>query len=128
MQDLAYSDSNAFLGLGSGTVYLLIYYNNVMIVVVLKIYIKITKGKCGGKKILKIIIKGLFFNNIISMTMEGYFEFVIFGLVNAYTADTRTNGDTFGILIAGFCLFNAIVFLPIMLLWAIFSKDHKDIA
>ena len=73
---------------------------------------------------LERIIEGLFFNNLISMTMEGYFEFVIFGLVNAFTADIKTNGDILGIIIAGFCLFNAIVFLPLLFLWAIFTKDQ----
>ena len=53
MQDIAYSESNAFLGLGCGTVYLLIYFINVFIVVILVIYIFIARGKCGGKMLLK---------------------------------------------------------------------------
>lgn len=128
MQDLAYNESNAFLGLGSGTIYLLIYIVNVLIIILMVIYILITNGKCGGKNLLKFMIKDLFFNNLISMTMEGYFEFVIYGLVNAYTADTKTNGDVLGIIIAAFCLYNAIIFLPILLLWAIFTKNQKDLA
>lgn len=128
MQDLAYNESNAFLGLGSGTIYLLIYIVNVLIIILMVIYILIRNGKCGGKNLLKFMIKDLFFNNLISMTMEGYFEFVIYGLVNAYTADIKTNGDVLGIIIAAFCLYNAIIFLPILLLWAIFTKNQKDLA
>ena len=53
--------------------------------------------------------------------MEGYFEFLVFGIINAYTADLNSIGDILGITTAGFCLFMAIIAIPIALIWNIFS-------
>ena len=57
--------------------------------------------------------------------MEGYFEFMVFGFLNLYTLDTSTNGEILGFIFSLLCLFHAIIFLPIALLWALFSKDEK---
>jgi hypothetical protein len=49
MQTVNYDNTNAFLGLGSTTVYIFVYFANVFAVFALKIYIKITDGKYGGQ-------------------------------------------------------------------------------
>ena len=121
MQNISYNNANAFLGLGSGTIYLIFYFLMIILICLLKFFILISQGKLGGKKLLKKLIKGLFFNAIISMTMEGYFEFLVFGIINAYTADLNSIGDILGITTAGFCLFMAIIAIPIALIWNIFS-------
>ena len=84
---ISYSKTNAFTGLGSATIYILIYLFNVILVFVLKLYIWITGGKYGGQWLLEKTIKGLFFNIILSMTMEGFFEFVIYSILNFYLID-----------------------------------------
>ena len=128
MQNISYNYSNAFLGLGSGSIYLIIYFLIIILICLIKFFILITKGKFGGQNLIKKLIKGLFFNAIISMTMEGYFEFLVFGIINAYTADLNSIGDILGITTAGFCLLMAIIAIPIALLWNIFTKDEKNLA
>ena len=46
---IAYNGTNAFIGLGSATIYIFIYYFNVLLVLILKLYICITGGKFGGQ-------------------------------------------------------------------------------
>lgn len=62
------------------------------------------------------------------MSIEGYIEFLVYGIINAYTADLYSIGDVLGITTAVFCLFMAITFIPIALIWNIFSKDEKYLA
>jgi hypothetical protein len=62
------------------------------------------------------------------MTMEGFFEFVVYSFLNFYSVDLTLNGEVLGVLISSFCIFLASIFLTISLLWAIFSKDEKQIA
>ena len=62
------------------------------------------------------------------MAMEGYLEFTVNGFLNVYTADTSMNGEILGINIAFICLFQTIIFLPLALLWAIFTKDEKKLS
>ena len=114
--------------MGSATIYIFIYFLNVFNVLILKLYILITNGKFGGHWLLEKTIKGLFFNIILSMTMEGLFEFIIYSFLNFYQNDLTLNGEVLGVMISSFCIFLAVIFLPISLLWAIFSKDEKQIA
>ena len=124
MQWIAYYGTNAFTGLGSATIYIFIYFFNVFIVLILKLFIWITGGKFGGHWLLEKSIKDLFFNLILSMTMEGLLEFVIYSFLNFYSIDLTLNGEILGVMISSFCIFLAAIFLPISLLWAIFSKDE----
>jgi hypothetical protein len=59
------------------------------------------------------------------MTMEGFFEFVIYSFLNFYSVDLTLNGEVLGVLISSFCIYLASIFLTISLLWAIFLKDEK---
>ena len=61
------------------------------------------------------------------MTMEGFFDFLIYGLLNAYTANTSMNGEILGILIAYFCLL-MIILLSISLIYTILTKNEKQLA
>jgi hypothetical protein len=58
------------------------------------------------------------------MTMEGYFEFLVYGLLNVYTANSNLNGEVLGLIIAYFCL-SMVIMVAISMLWAIFTKDEK---
>jgi hypothetical protein len=84
----------------------------------------ITGEKFIKKKLLKKVLKGLFFNSILTMTMEGFIDFLINGFLNIYTMDTFTNGDILGFMVAMLCIFLTANFLPITLAWAIYSKDE----
>ena len=86
-------------------VYIFVYFINVILVLLLKIFVFITNGKFGGQGLLKYLIKGLFFNAILSMTMEAYLEFTIYGFLNLYTINTTTNVEILGLIISSFCIF-----------------------
>jgi hypothetical protein len=85
----------------------------------------ITNGKHLKKHHLEKISKELFFNLLLSLTMENLLEFVVYGFLNIYTLNTSTNGEILGLMISLFCIFSAVIFLPISLLWAIFSKNES---
>jgi hypothetical protein len=84
----------------------------------------ITGEKFIKKKLLIKVLKGLFFDSILSMTMEGYIDFLINGFLNIYTMNTSTNGDILGFMVAMLCIFLTVNFLPIALTWTIYSKDE----
>lgn len=65
---------------------------------------------------------------ILSMAMEGFFEFVIYSFLNFYSMDFTLNGEVLGIFISAFCAYSAMIFLPISLLWIIFTKNEKQLA
>ena len=59
------------------------------------------------------------------MTMEVFFEFIIYGFLNLNTLDKSTNGEILGILVSLLCIFLASTFFIFTLMWAIFTKDEK---
>jgi len=69
------------------------------------------------------MIKGLFFNSILSMTMEGFLEFIVYGFLDIYTRDSSSNGEILGLVFAFICIFLS-VFLINSLIWSIIFKDE----
>ena len=57
--------------------------------------------------------------------METYLEFIVYGCLNIYTYNTSTKGEILGVMVAVFCIFSAVIFLPSSLSWAISLKDEK---
>jgi hypothetical protein len=57
--------------------------------------------------------------------MEGYIDILTNGFLNVLTKDTSTNGEFLGFIIAIYCIFLTINFLPVALSWAIFSKNES---
>ena len=90
----------------------------------LKIIIKITGQRFVKKLFFKKLIKGLFFNTLISLTLEGLIEFIVYFILNIYTKDLRLNGEILGFFIGNFFVFCAIIFIPLALIWAILTKDE----
>ena len=68
------------------------------------------------------MLKFLFFNNIITITLEGFFDFVICGIINIYTQDVSTNGEVLGIILSYFCIYMSVIYIPLTLLWILFTK------
>ncbi len=87
----------------------------------MKIIIIFTGEKFIKENLLKKVLKGLFFNSILSITMEGFIDLLINGFLNIYTIDTSTNGGILGFMVAMLCIFLTVNFLPIALAWAIYS-------
>ncbi len=85
----------------------------------------ISGEKFVKKELFDKFIKGLFFNKILTVTFEGYVDFLIEGFLNMYSFDTSTNGEVLGLIISMIVLFLTMNFLPSSLTWAIFSKDEN---
>ena len=58
------------------------------------------------------------------MTLEGYIEFLVYGILNICTRDASTNGEILGMIFAFMCIFLASLFLPSALVGLIYSKDE----
>ena len=72
--------------------------------------------------------RGLFYNILLDIGIEGMIEFIICGYLNVKTAETISNGEILGILLTIFCLFTDIVFLPIMNLRLVCCKNVKKLS
>ena len=68
----------------------------------------------------------MYFNYIIRLSLEAYFEFYIGGVLNFHSASKNTNGEVLGILLAFFCLADILVILPILSLY-ILSRTIKKL-
>ena len=89
----------------------------------LKLILMITGEKFITKELFDKFIKGLFFEKILTLTLEGYVDLLINAFLNIYTFEISKNGEILGFMISILCIFLTINFLPISLAWAIFSKD-----
>jgi hypothetical protein len=58
------------------------YFARILFVAIFKGLMKLTKDKFCTKKIFILLKKGMFFNFIISVFLEGYFEFTVNGYIN----------------------------------------------
>ena len=96
----------------------------VLTVVLLKIFILFTGHRFVKKRLFQKFIKGLFFNTLISLTMEGLLEFIVYSFLNLYTKDLTLNGEILGFVISIFCSFSSVIFLPLAILWEIITKDE----
>ena len=83
MKDIGYDDRNAFSGLKTLTFVLFLYFTRVFFSLILGFIIG-----CVGfdhpilLKIHSYLVNGLFFNIVIRVSMEAYFEFYLIGLMN----------------------------------------------
>jgi hypothetical protein len=56
---------------------IIFYYFKVLIAGILKLWLKLTKGRYGGKRFYKFLTKGMFFNEILGVSLEAHMEFLI---------------------------------------------------
>jgi hypothetical protein len=70
-------------------------------------------------------MKDLFFNALISLTMEAFLELIIYSFLNLFTADFTLNGEVLGIFIMSFSLFCTLIFVPLSLIWALLTKNEE---
>ncbi len=83
MIDLGYNNRNAFSGLKTLTFVLLLYFARVFLALIAKFLVSCIGCKNKNiKMIYKFLVKGLFFNQIIRISMEAYFEFFLIGYMN----------------------------------------------
>ena len=77
MKDLGYETTNAFSNLTTIALTIIFYYSKVVVAIILKLWIKLTKRRYGGKRFYKFLTKSLFFNEILGVSLEAYLEFLI---------------------------------------------------
>ena len=52
--------------------------------------------------------------------VEGYFEMLIAGYINFANPLTTTGGEVFGVIMAYYVLFLALIIIPALLIWMMF--------
>lgn len=75
------------------------------------------------KKFYKIIFDDLFFNSIMSMSIEGFIDFIIFGYLNIKTAEFTMNGEQLGFGLGVFSVSLSGFILPIVIIIIISTKS-----
>jgi hypothetical protein len=80
MEDLGYNTHNSILLLGSLGVFAMTYWIRVFLYLIVLVPFVIATKK--GYKFAKGMKEVLFFNYLIGITIEGYFEYVIAGILN----------------------------------------------
>ena len=110
--------------MGSLTIFLFLYFIQLFLFILLKLFICATGESLITKKIYNRVLKGLFFNTIISMTIEGFLDFVVYSVLNINTSSFKKNGEILGFSISIICLFSSLIFVPIAAIWAILTKNE----
>jgi hypothetical protein len=72
-------------------------------------------------KIQKFVSKGLFYNQILRISLEAYFEFYLISVMNIYTAKHSTNGEILGLTQSYFAFSMIIIILPLLSLYILFK-------
>ena len=116
MQTISFNTANTFQGLGTVSIYMLAYFVQVALAIILKMFIKVTGEKYINKQLYQRLFKGLFFNSILSITMESFLEFIVYGILNTYYRDASTNGEILGLVFAFICIF-LVFFLLNSMIW-----------
>jgi len=125
MIDIGYTDRNAFSGLKILTLVLLLY--------LLRVLLSLLTGICGAclswknkkfNKMHSFLTKGLFFNQIIRISMEAYFEFYLIGYMNYQTLNFSFIGEKLGAIETGFVLFMILIVLKSLSIFILFRTKN----
>jgi len=85
MQNIGYTNRNAFKGYGTLTIFLYLYFIKMFIAILMAIILQCNKNLDNNnrfKQIFWFMRKNLFFNHILGFSLEAYFEFYITGVLN----------------------------------------------
>ena len=83
MIELGYENRNAFYGMKTLTIVLFLYFTRVFLSLCTGILVKYIK--CKNKYLKRahfFLVDGIYFNQIIRISMEAYFEFFLIGYMN----------------------------------------------
>lgn len=72
---MGYNSHNSVLNMVTLTFVILSFFLRVILVFLVKIYLIITQGYLGGKDLYYFLYKDLFFNYVITLTIESLLEF-----------------------------------------------------
>jgi hypothetical protein len=94
--------------------------SRVLLSLIFSIIIRFSKGTVAHKnlnKILKFVSKGVFYNQILRISLEAYFEFYLISVMNIYTAEHSTNGEVLGLVQSYFAFSMIMILLPFLSLY-----------
>lgn len=115
MEDLGYSTHNSIVNLGSLGLFSFFYLCKVLFYLILLIPFVACYGNKKLLKWAKKLKKDLFFSEFISITLEGYFEFLIAAYLNLSQPLATTNGERASLYLGWYCVIIAVIIFP--LLW-----------
>jgi hypothetical protein len=102
-----------------------LYLTRVFFTLLLGLFIVATKEKfCGKtlKKLCKFLANGIFFNQILRISLEAYIEFYLIGMMNLYTAEFKMSGELLGVMLTFVALSMIFCVLPTLLLYVLTRK------
>ena len=117
MQNLGYETHNSILNLGSMWIFAILYFFKVGVYYTLKTIRRFTKYKFGW---LEKAGYGLFFHELMSLTFDGYMEWLIAGYLNLKAPITTFGGDIAGNITSFMCLAFCLVMIPGVLIYSWF--------
>jgi hypothetical protein len=124
MEDIGYDTHNSVLNLGSLWLFSLYYFLKVFIYLVYRLVKFLSKGRIQSN-IIENMPNGLFFNEILALTIEGYMEWLISGYLNMDYFVYTYGGDLAGNFTSIICLVFCLVFIPVTLGYIIFKPLDK---
>jgi hypothetical protein len=123
MENLGYETHNSIILLGCLGLVAMYWITRVVFYVFAVIpFVVITKH---GVKFAKKLKRQLFFGDLLVVTTEGYFEFLIAAYLNLERPIHSTNGEVLAIWMGWFSLFISIVFYPIICFIVIKAPLHR---
>jgi hypothetical protein len=128
MQDIGYDTRNVVYAPNTFTFLINLYFIRCGLVILMHVFLKLTKNKFGGRKLYKLLKKGQFYNSLYGMALQGMIEFIINGYLNLKTAEKSSNGETMGFIQSIFCIFTSSSLLPIPIMWLVCSKSKSKLS
>ena len=124
---MGYGSTNTIINVKTICLLIIFYLARVLLTGFLRFIIKYFKIKAKiVKKLYKLVSEGLFFSFIISLTFEGYFEFVITSWLSLKNPLFSTNGEIVSCFISICLSFFSLIFFPISSIYVI-KQDKKKL-
>ena len=123
MVDIGYESHNALQNLGTVALFVFLYFIRILMYIFVFLISKKT-GKWKAYK--KYLQKKLFYNELITIFIEAYIEFLISGcLTLTYEQKVTKSGDIFSKYLGMTTIFVAVIILPLVLVYLILRINSK---
>ena len=122
MVDLGYETHNQLLNLGSLAIFLWFYLIKVILYLIL-MPCKMMSPRV--EKLMAFLRKGLFFNELVGLLIESYFEMLISTYLQLRAPLQTASGEIASIGFSYITIFLILVFLPGTMIWALTQPTEK---
>ena len=123
--DIGYDSLNNIMLLQTLAVVLFIYIIQISLLGLFTLFITLTKNKYGGKNLANKINEQLFFNPIIELFLQGYFEFLISALLTFKLDSYELLGEKISQIMSFASVIVTLGLLPLALTIIIFIDSKK---